>query len=182
MNNKIFLPLAIILLLSGIAKVQHGYSQSHSDLQQKFEFDYESGLKKVNLQIEPNMEMIGFNFQSEISSGSLIMDIIDPNGKKEGGFVLQAVNQKSGAGNQIHINSGKNQNSHTHISGTGGQTIVTNSGGNTHQYVMHSGGGSSVGSMNKQVDNPIPGTWSVSIETKDLKGKLSLNMMQQGQE
>ena len=193
MKNEITLILLLGLFLSSIAlDAQEADSQSHSNLQQEFDFDDESGEKVIKIEVGPSMNMIGFNFQSNISSGSLIMSIFDPNGKREGGFTLKAhgdisedqQKEKKSSVHLSHSNSSTNTSSNSTINtnSSNGQNVFTTSTDQVHQYIMHSTGGQSVGTMSKKIENPIPGTWSVNIEMKELNGDLSLDMMQQGQE
>ncbi len=193
MKIEITIILTCLVLLASEVSSQENQSQTHSSLEQKFDFDNESGQKTIKLQVGQQMDMIGFNFQSTISSGSLEMSIFDPNGKREGGFILEAhedgpknisLESKSKSGGKSSVNISSNSGSNSSVGSTGkrNQSVATGSNNQTHQYIMQSGGGQSVGSMNKQIDNPIPGTWSVQIEMKQLNGDLALQMMQQGQD
>ncbi|MDH3649676.1 MAG: hypothetical protein OEQ53_08330 [Saprospiraceae bacterium] len=153
-----------ILLSLGLFSVQsaaQSKSQSHSELTQEFQFDKSSDEKEVELEVHTGTKMVGFEFMSEIAGGHLIMTILDPNGKKESGFELEAIEKEKG--------DGSNRTSSTN----------QNSDDNSHTYTMvHTDGGKASGMLNKQIENPIAGTWKVKIKAKGLSGLVALKIHQ----
>ena len=116
----ITLILLFALSMTGATlNAQVSQSQSQSNLQQEYNFDNESGEKTIELKVGALIEMIGFNIQSQISSGSLEMSIFDPNGKRDGGFTLQAHENANSSGqegstnSQVIVTSGSNSNSNS---------------------------------------------------------------------
>ncbi len=156
----------VAVSVSVSAQTSQSSSHSQSHLSQEFTFDGETGDRQVVIDVHQETRMLSFMFQSKISAGNLTMNIFDPNGKGEGGFVLEAVEQvEKGATNNSNQNSNQNSNN------------------GVHTYTMvHSKGGKSSGSMNKQIEHPIPGVWTVKISAKELTGSLGIHLGQQSPE
>lgn len=152
--------ISLSIILFTVLGTSFGQSQAQSEFTQQFNFDKSTDEKEVTLEIKTGTEMVGFQFTSEITGGHLIMTILDPNGKKEGGFELEAVESKGdGSSHSSSSNTNSNDNSHTY-------TMVTTDGGNAH------------GMLNKQVDNPVAGTWRVKIKSKELTGLVAIKVGQ----
>ncbi len=152
--------ISLTIILISIMSTSFGQSQARSEFAQKFNFDKSTDEKEITLEVKTGTEMVGFEFTSEITGGHLIMTILDPNGKKEGGFELEAVESKGdGRNHSSSSNRNSNDNSHTY-------TMVTTDGGNAH------------GMLNKQIDNPVAGTWKVKIKSKTLSGLVAIKVAQ----
>lgn len=159
---KNLIPIVLVLFSIG-----HLFGQSTADLKGDLEFDQESEERVHDLQIGEDVESLHFSFLGRISGGSLRIRIYDPNGKREGGFQLECIDQESEPGTSGTQNSNRNRNSNTNVS-TGSSSRETYS----YSYRGNSKGGSQ-GSMNKNIDKPIPGIWQVKIITAKATGKLN---------
>ncbi len=167
MKRTIGLSLSISLLtIASWAQTQSNNNQisnsnSQSHFEKQFKFDRESDTKEIFIPVETGTKFLNFNFKGDIDAGILWISILDPKGKKEGGFTLEALDKKSSSSN-----SNTNSNS--------------NNGNKTHTYtIVQSKKGSASGNMSKTIDNPSFGKWQVRIVTKNLEGVLKVMIAQQ---
>ena len=137
--------------------------QTFSELQKEFRFEKETEEKEISFPAYTNTLDIGFFLKSQIGKGELKVFIYDPNGKKEGGFHLEAISKEEAKNKASTSNSNK------------GSNIISYTITEDEEF------GSS-GSMNKSISKPIPGTWRVKIIATKLTGALSIQLKQMVQD
>ena len=147
----------IILLCSSLCFVLTIFAQGQSKLEKDFTFDNESDEKEISFSIHSNIKVINFQIKGEINLGILQLTILDPRGKKEGGFELEAIKKSGSSGYKTNSTSDENTFSYS----------IVGNGDNTAN-----------GSMSKTISKPLAGTWKVKISAKKLKGKLIIQITQ----
>ena len=158
MNNLIIiclLSLSIPITLYGQSGISN--SQSSSQINKDFKFNRESSNQQVTFEVGPDCEEFRFKCNGEISEGHLNIKIYDPNGKKEGGFTLEAVKKSKGTNSNSNSNSDDNSSSYVFV---------------------FSGNGKSRGNMHKNIQAPIAGTWVVKIQADEVTGEAEINLKQ----
>lgn len=132
-------------------------THSISEVKKDFTYENETSEQEVNISVNQQSEYVAFRFDGTIEKGKLVITILDPNEKKEGGFELEV--QKS-TGRNSNSNSSSNNNK-------------------IHSYTFTSTtGGKASGNMTKQIDNPVMGKWIIQIKAIDVVGELRVNMAQ----
>jgi len=187
--------LLLFFLLPALVSAQDSDNSKKKDLK----FDNESKKSEIKIKVNGDSKSLVFTFKGTVSKGDLNISLIDPEGKREGGFNLSTVRGSKGSGSSINIttnNKDGNAKSSVNIgsaasSSTGTSTstnVNINSNSNSengkgYNQVMTTsysgnGKGESKGSMTKTISNPLGGTWIVKIETKKATGKLSYRIIQ----
>lgn len=69
--------------------IHHNFSD-RSSFEEKIEFNDNNTGYKIVLDVDKSLSHIDFKFEAIIDKGDLLIVIFDPNGKREGGFELQA--------------------------------------------------------------------------------------------
>ena len=157
---KIFMTLIISCLVGSLLIAQSGINnngQTYNRVNKEFRFQNESSTQEVNFEVGMDCKEIRFKCNGEISSGHLNILFIDPNGKKEGGFTLEAQDRSSGTNSNSNSNSDEQSNSYVFV---------------------FTGNGKSRGNMHKNISAPIAGTWVVRIKTDKVSGKAEVNLNQ----
>lgn len=132
-------------------------AQQDGDLSVDFDFDNTTEVKEILVPIGTDVSKIMFQFSGKIKGGSLKVRILDPNGKKEGAFQLEAVSRDE-AKEKSEQQEGEDK-SYTY-------SIIGKSRSQAR------------GSMRKQVSKPMPGQWKVEIDAYSVDGKLGANIQQ----
>lgn len=132
-------------------------AQGMGDFKTEFEFMGSTEVKEIRVPVGSGLNQLFFHFSGKIERGSLKVQILDPNGKKEGTFRLESLTRDSSKNNATDVNTEDN---------TFAYSIVGDSNS------------SASGSMNKHVSKPIPGQWKVEISVEKLRGKLQAKIEQ----
>jgi hypothetical protein len=179
---------AIMLLFIMNALVSRAQSDGLSEgrLTKELNFDNETSEQEVTLQVNPSTRQLTFKFRGDIEQGKLIMTILDPNGKKEGGFELEGKDSSENANTatstvtssgvtQSTSSSSSSSKSGKTKSSSSNSNSNTNSNENNYSYSFSSAtGGKANGQMNKSLENPVSGKWTIKIKYEKLKGKVYL--------
>jgi hypothetical protein len=126
--------LFLLFCLTGLA---NAYSQQ-VEIDTSFELSNENGVKEIDVQVEKGSETLAVVFEGEISEGFIEVELVDPNGKRHGGFELSAssgnvVSVRSGTQEDrenVNVNSNSNSNNGT-TTESETTTISVSKGGNT---------------------------------------------------
>lgn len=132
-------------------------AQEEGNLSVNFTFDNTTEVKEIKVPIAPDLKQVKFHFSGKIKSGSLKVRILDPNGKKTGGFQLESHTRDS---------SGKQEKDPDPENNTFAYSIVGDSNS------------TASGSMNKEVSKPIPGLWKIEITVAKATGMLVSGIQQ----
>lgn len=178
--------IMLLFILSTLVSQAQSDELSEGHLTKEMKFDDETSEQKVTLKVNPLTKQLTFKFRGDIEHGKLIMTILDPNGKKEGGFELEATDSSENANTATSTvtSSGVTQStSSSSSSSKSGKTKSSsstsnsnkNSNDNNYSYSFSSAsGGKANGQMNKSLENPVSGTWTIKIKCEKLKGKIYL--------
>jgi hypothetical protein len=164
MKKIILATIASTLFLSVFAQNSNSNSNSSttssfsgSTIENHYEFENETDEKEVIISVK-DLRTIAFKFKGQIKYGDLLVTILDPEGKKEGGFQL------------------------TKVDGDG--DLNTKKEGNSYSYKFKdkSGKGGAKGSMHKMLENPVNGDWTIRIEVTKVTGQMAFEVQQEGRE
>jgi len=132
-------------------------AQEQADLNVQFGFDKTTEVKEIMVPITPYLEAISFQFSGKIASGSLVVRILDPNGKKVGAFQLESLTRKDFK-DKLDKEDPEN---------------------NTYRYsIIGDSSTHASGSMRKQVSRPLKGLWKVEITATNVSGMLESSIQQ----
>ena len=158
-----------------------------------------TGTEAIKLNVESGTEDISIVFEGTVSQGSIDVDLMDPDGERQGGFQLNSssndfvtirtsgigtsststikdsnetvVSIRSG-GNSVEINEGAF--SLTTEDGTG---INISSSGGVNIVEGHTAGsndGEAKGVMVENISDPAKGTWTVKVRGENASGDIRL--------
>lgn len=133
------------------------HAQEQADLNVQFDFDKKTEVKEIMVPITPYLEAVSFQFSGKIESGSLIVRILDPNGKKVGAFQLESLTRKDFK-DKLDKEDPEN---------------------NTYRYsIIGDSSTLASGSMRKELSRPLKGLWKVEITVTKVTGMLVSNIRQ----
>ena len=155
MNRYMILYVMVFHSMSVISaqqKTDSSLIETQSEWSQQFRFDANTESQDVAFVIEETINKLNLLFEGVITKGGLIIEVLDPNGKRVGGLTLEGL---------------ENSDSKYQLDDYG------------HSYARrNTSGGQAHGSMKKVITYPLSGTWHIKIKSEQLTGHFRLSISQ----
>ena len=173
------------------------FGQPSERINEKLHYENETAIKELKFEVRGSSKVLTMAFEGKITSGSIEIEVIDPDGEEQNGFELSTTRQ-SKSGYSVSSSTGKNiVEVYSGAEGSGASVIVSknsgsgkNSNSNSNSNdgssrttaesyeVSDSGNSTAKGVLSETIASPKPGIWTILIDSENVTGDISFKVKQ----